>query len=348
MSFRFRISRRCLAVMLPLGSALWAASMSSVAGVSVPTVPSNVNCAFSATQGTVCGLYMDFSGAASASTTGAGQSFSYQPSWAYTNYRFADEAPADTSGGSVAWLHATDFVSFGALKSQLSATSTTSGWLSNAPNAQAYSNSNIGFQDRLTFNLTGAPAGTMGTMIGRMLVSGSVDASPANYPFTTTRASTSVNVNSITPVSDTMTAYGDRPASGSIPQVITFALPVQFNAQNFTLLSVQMQTSVMTAALNQQGATWAAAANANFFNSIEWGGIDAVLDSQGHPLTGWTVSSASGFDYTRSYAAQAVPEPETYALMLTGFGALAVVARHRCSQKPAPACCRRGLRSLGV
>lgn len=325
---RFQFSRRCLTMTLLLASALWATSMSSVAGVNVPTVPSNVNCAFSPTQGTVCGLYMDFSGAASVSPTG-GQSFSHQPSWAYTNYRFADEAPADTSGGSVAWLHATDFVSFGALKSQLSATSTTSGWLGNAPNAQAYSNSNIGFQDRLTFNLAGAPAGTMGTVIGRMLVSGSVDASPANYPFTVTRASMSVNVNSITPVSDTMTAYGDRPASGSIPQVITFALPVKFNEQNFTLLSVQMQTSVMTEALNQQGATWVAAANANFFNSIEWDGIDAVLDGQGHPLSGWTVSSASGFDYMRSFAAQAVPEPETYAMMIVGLGALALSIRHR-------------------
>jgi hypothetical protein len=268
---------------------------------------------------------MDFSGSASASSSG-GQSFSYQPSWAYTPYRFVDEAPIDSGGGSLAVLHATDFVTFGALKSQLAATSTTSGWSSSAPHAAASSNSYIAFQDRLTFNLPGVPAGTLGTMIGSMTVSGAVGSSAASYPFTTSGASASVHVNSISPISYSVAAYGDRPSTGGIPAVITFELPVKFNDPNFTLLVAQLQTSVTTAALNQFGVTWVAAGNVDFFNSMEWAGIDSVLDAQGNPVTGWSVSSASGFDYSHSYAAQ-VPEPSNLAMMTVGLAFLVGLGR---------------------
>ena len=319
-----RRHRAVCMVSLPLYAALWMTALPATAGVALPAVPSNVDCQFSSTAGTVCGLYLDFTGSASASNT-AGQSFSYQPSWAYAPYRFADESPTDTSGGSLALLHATDFVTFGALKSQLAATSTTSGWTSSAPNASAVSSSNIGFQDRLTFNLAGAAPGTLGTVTMHMTVSGNVGASSASYPFTTSQATTTVSVNSISPISDSVAAYGDRPSSGGIPQVITFSLPVKFNAPDFTLLFVQMQTAVSTAALNQQGVTWAAAANSSFFNSVEWGGIDSVFDDQGKPVTGWSVNSASGFDYTRSYEAQAVPEPSAWALMSVGLLVLSYI-----------------------
>ncbi|WP_374593596.1 PEP-CTERM sorting domain-containing protein [Aquabacterium sp.] len=294
------------------------------AGVTEPATPPNINCQLSPTAGTVCGLYMDFSG--TASTSPAGQSFSHQPNWFYTSKLYADASKADSGGGSLALLNGTDFATFGALKSQLSATSTTSGWFSNAPNASAWSNSTLAFQDRLTFKLAGAPAGTMGTMTGHLLLSGSVDASSANYPFTTSSSSAVVNVLSAG-VSANLHAYGDRAATGNMPSVLTFTLPVQFNTPNFTLLAVQLQTAVNTSALNQYGATWVAAANAKFFNSAEWGGIDGVFDAQGHALTDWSVSSASGFDYTRGYAAQAVPEPSAWLMLLAGLGLLGLARR---------------------
>jgi hypothetical protein len=302
------------------------AATSARAGVAVPAVSPNVDCKISSTYGNVCGLYMDFTGSATASSTG-GQSFSYQPSWTYTPYRFVDEAPIDSSGGSLAVLHATDFVTFGALKSQLAATSTTSGWSSTAPHTAARSDSYLAFQDRLTFNLAGVPAGTLGTMIGRMTVSGAVGSSPASYPFTTTGASASVYVNSISPIAYSVNAYGDRPSAGGIPSVITFELPVKFNDPNYTLLVTQLLTSVNTAALNQMGTTWVAAADANFFSSVEWAGIDSVLDAQGNPVTGWSVSSASGFDYSRSYVAQ-VPEPSDWAMMTVGLALLVGLRKH--------------------
>ncbi len=51
--------------------------------------------------------------------------------------------------------------------------------------------------------------------------------------------------------------------------------------------------------------------------SLTWGGISSVVDADGNPVTGYTVSSASGFDYAQPAV---VPEPSTTAL---GGGVLA-------------------------
>jgi len=296
------------------------------ASVSVPAVPGNIDCKFSASSGTVCGLYRDVSGSASASFS-VGQSFSLQPAWEYTSSRFVDEGASDAAGGSAATAHATDFVTFGALKSQLASVSTTSGGQTKAANAGASTSSTIGFQDRLTFTSAVAPAGTMGTMIGHIYVSGTVDATAANYPFTTSGASAAVSVSTTNGlVTNAMAAYGDRASTGGIPSVITFSLPVQFNTPNFTLLFVQLQTSASSGALWGFQQSFSSAANVNFFSSADWGGIDSVLDANGKSIGDWHVSSASGFDYSRSYAAQVVPEPSTWALMVTGFAMLAMLA----------------------
>jgi len=50
----------------------------------------------------------------------------------------------------------------------------------------------------------------------------------------------------------------------------------------------------------------------DFSGSMHWGGIQDVEDATGHILTGWTVTSASGFDYTKPYS---VPEAATSILL---------------------------------
>jgi hypothetical protein len=310
------------AAALPFFMALMATAASANASVTVPAVPSNVNCQFSATAGTVCGLYHDVSGSASASFS-TGQSFSYQPAWEYTSSRLVDDGAADGAGGSSASAHATDFVTFGALKSQLNSASATSGGQTKAANAGSSTSSTIGFQDRLTFTKAGVPAGTLGTMTGRIYVSGTVDASAASYPYTTSQASAAVSVSSSNGlVTRNVAAYGDRASTGGIPSVITFTVPVKFNEPNFTLLFVQLQTSASSGALWGYQQSFSASANANFFSSADWGGIDSVVDDKGNAVSGWGVSSASGFDYTRSWAAQVVPEPAGWMLMVLGLGLL--------------------------
>jgi hypothetical protein len=180
----------------------------------------------------------------------------------------------------------------------------------------------------------------MGTMIGHVNVSGTVGASTAKYPYTTSRASAAVTVSTTNGlVTNTATAFGDRAATGGIPSVITFSVPVQFNSPYFTLLFVQLQTSASSGALWDYQQPYSSAANASFFSSADWGGIDSVLDSNGQAVSDWQVSSASGFDYSRSLAAQAVPEPGTWALFITGLAALGMRRRsvaNRWNRAPHP------------
>ena len=57
--------------------------------------------------------------------------------------------------------------------------------------------------------------------------------------------------------------------------------------------------------------------SADFSNTLAWGGITSVTDvATGQPLADWSVSSASGFDYSQAY----VPEPCGLALLLLGLG----------------------------
>ena len=293
---------------------------------SLPAVPSSTNCQYNPSLGTTCGLYLDLSGKASASTSGS-QSFSYQPSWNYTNYLYVHDSATD-SGAASASVQATDFVTFGSLKSQLNSASSGSASPTYVPNAGSATNSTIGFQDRLTFNLAGAPAGTMGTMIGRINVSGNVGASSPNYPYGYASATAAVSASGGSGlISNSTAAYGDRPSTGGIPSYVTFQAPVKFNTPYFTLVFVQLNTTAQSGALSVPGQSFSATANADFFSSAEWSGIDSVIDANGNAITGWSVSSASGFDYTRSYAAQAVPEPSSYALLLVGLGISGFIVR---------------------
>jgi hypothetical protein len=65
----------------------------------------------------------------------------------------------------------------------------------------------------------------------------------------------------------------------------------------------------------------------DYADTLAWDGITSVTDTSGHPITGWTVTSASGFDYT-----QAVPEPSTAVLAVLGGIAVAIAARRRTSR----------------
>ncbi len=71
-------------------------------------------------------------------------------------------------------------------------------------------------------------------------------------------------------------------------------------------------------ASNPQGAL----SEANFFNTVHWGGIGDVVDGEGRALTQFSMQSSSGFDWTSP-----VPEPGTWWLLATGLLGLAGHAR---------------------
>lgn len=84
-----------------------------------------------------------------------------------------------------------------------------------------------------------------------------------------------------------------------------------------------------------------AQASASFADTISWGGIISVIDdATGQPVTDYTVTSASGFDYSKPFV-EAVPEPASSSLFSAGLLGLGILFRIR--KRPA-----RRERSRGV
>jgi hypothetical protein len=306
----------------------------SVQAAIVDYVPSGVDCQ-SASR---CGLYMDISGNASVNWNGS-DSFSYQPAYTYGAYRYVnDEAAAMATGGiSSTQAQSSNFATFGALKAMQSSGSSSDGSINvypYLPHAGSSSSSNIGFQDRLTVNADSSLTNTLGTMIGRVRVSGGVSATPATYPQESSAAAATVTVPG-TGGTYSVNAYGDRPGTGGIPQYITFELAVRFNSADFTNLALWLQTSANTNLLYGFGISHAVTATSGFFSTLEWVGIDSVRDAQGNLVNGWSVSSGSGFDYSRSYAEQisAVPAPPALWLLGSGVIGLIGVARRKAARR---------------
>lgn len=274
---------------------------------------STANCVGAAQGG--CALYVDASAIGSAVSIGP-------------EVRYGVAFPANLAGGSVVAGTSTQFVingvaTFGMLSSSLSATASTTG-VSNAPNVFAGANLNLYFSDRLTFVDATQPPGTLGTAYARIAVTGSVSASLADGPYTTSQAMAQLTPNGGASLS--VWAAGDRPNWGGIPSIVTFALPVSFNAVDFTALNLNLQTAVRAGALNIFGASYAASAITSFSSGVEWLGIDRVVDANGVAVNGWSTRSASGFDYARSYAVQAIPEPASAVLLSLGCAVLLLLS----------------------
>ena len=70
--------------------------------------------------------------------------------------------------------------------------------------------------------------------------------------------------------------------------------------------------------------------NGDLSRTLLWGGVTGVTDAAtGEPIDDWSVTSDSGFDYSKpaSEPSMSVPEPST--LVLTGLGGLILLASFR-------------------
>ena len=108
------------------------------------------------------------------------------------------------------------------------------------------------------------------------------------------------------------------PMPTSIPLTFTVQSGVPFD---FTLfLTLSSQVSVGSETTDGGDVAGSASSSADYSHTLDWGGISSVVDANGDPITDWTVTSASGFDYALPYA---VPEPSTWGIMIGGLALLA-------------------------
>jgi len=114
------------------------------------------------------------------------------------------------------------------------------------------------------------------------------------------------------------------------PMVIPVSLSATFGSRTGIQYGLDLQGVAETGFLKEEclhdcGLSSASAElTANYANSLVWGGISSVIDANGNPIGGFTVSSDSGFDY-----AQAVPEPSSVVLLISGLGCLISFSRNR-------------------
>ena len=114
---------------------------------------------------------------------------------------------------------------------------------------------------------------------------------------------------------------------GSLAGTYFFDMPVTLGTP-FTMVAD------LTAFVQAMGSSGLddAAAHSSFGSTGRWGGISSLVLADGTTVSDFSVTSASGFDWSRAYGADVtapVPEPETYALMLAGLALLGSIARRR-------------------
>jgi hypothetical protein len=100
----------------------------------------------------------------------------------------------------------------------------------------------------------------------------------------------------------------ENQASASIPVTITVQTGLFFPLG--ATMQVIAVSSTSSDGTNPQNAN--SQVTADYAHTLAWGGIDSVTDDNGNPVTGWSVTSDSGFDYSKPYN---VPEPASFALL---------------------------------
>jgi PEP-CTERM motif len=155
-----------------------------------------------------------------------------------------------------------------------------------------------------------------------------------NFSVTGTFADT--NSFNIFSVGDSLSANGSigesvtRVLDGNYIGILPFTgsniyNPFQFRLDCFTVLSNIGSANSGNASCNNLGYTW--------------GGIESVRDARGNLVTDWSISSSSGFNYANAFSdfitappievdftpfpfpgSGAVPEPQTWLMMIIGFG----------------------------
>lgn len=219
---------------------------------------------------------------------------------------------------------------FGSLKAHAVATGAAE------PYGRFYARSGVGFTDPLTFVSRGleGQSGLLQAMIvfdrklsfqGAAVDSYATVALNIATSFDTLSYTETLMCNPSVPgcVPQLTTALG---GTGTIslhwnsPTALSLSIPIVFGQNTGLFLSLDAQA---LATYYVGSSTWKSDAS----HSLYWGGISAVLDQSGQPVS-FDVSSASGADYLHTFA-PTVPEPATYLIFTVGSLVIAIQRRRR-------------------
>jgi hypothetical protein len=238
----------------------------------------------------------------------------------------------------------------GVLAARASATSETPGLVQNAAIAEARATAS--WSDLLTITAAGMN-GQTGTITASVLLSGTFGGGvggfgAADWPFFDTHVQV---MGTGMPAADTSQmpaplagvcngwaycgrAFEDRNPGAALPSafsgsnlpatgILAVTIPITFGSG--TTLDYRLQVFARgDAATFAGGNGTAGGGESDYASTLQWGGITGVFDSNGAPVSSFTASSRSGFDYVT-----VVPEPGTTSLLMTGLLSVAVASRAR-------------------
>jgi len=235
--------------------------------------------------------------------------------------RSAAAVTTNTSGSSMA------FATMGQIKLKASSTSPNLGFANGGAHG--------GFKEN--FTVSGGVPGAAGWMLVDILVSGSASASGAagSAGFSIGGFKDGIELRNNNPFWDNGNsdpASTDRQrakwrvssfASGTtdsrvVNDMITFAVPITFGVQ----FSFDIYGFAEAGKRSSGSAPGLSSASVDFFNTITWGGINAILASNGSTISSSSVVGSTGLDWTG-----VVPAPG--ALLVFGLGSLVSIRRNR-------------------
>lgn len=179
--------------------------------------------------------------------------------------------------------------------------------------------------------------GTQGTMVVPLIVTGDVSLdtgfyNPVTFANTDGRAWIGFNATGLSSNPDCSVAQQCRDISSNFQGTAvkgngvagTWIVNIPFRFDSWSSYYLGATADVRVGGNAGWGQSVDHEGISDFANTLKWGGISAVLDAAGNPVTGWTVQSLPGVDLTTP-----VPEPGTWALMLAGLSLFGWQLRRR-------------------
>lgn len=169
------------------------------------------------------------------------------------------------------------------------------------------------------------PTGTA----GQLMLGWDVTGSSSNGSSGDTRLIINARTSASLPGTNSQTPAiaGNGHFSLSSPIAFTFGAAFDLTIESSVFAAVGYDNTS-----NTGPATFSDSASANFLHTAILSSAD-VRDGAGTPLSSFTIITASG----RAFPVAPVPEPATYAMLLSGLGLLALAGRRRRTRLAAPA-----------